>query len=471
MKTLANDNNPLHGATPVTAVVSEIHSLAAGSAVVRTLWRLAMAITVLLAPLWILLMPPAHAQSADGGEQGLTLETGQGQIIRFGVPAASVFVADPDIADVQVVSPGVLYLFGKTQGDTNLIVLGNDDSTQASMRVQVRDGAQLADQAARRAGADGSIRLRMAGNQLVAEGESGDVSSTIATHSTLQSHVPEEGQSLDTTTYQGGGTQINLRVRFAEVSREELLQYGVSWSALINNGSFSLGVLPGSQAGITLGTLGAEGTSVDGLLQALQENGLLQILAEPNITAVTGETASFLAGGEIPIPVPVNRDLVGIEYKQFGVSLLFTPALLPNGRISLQVRPEVSSLTSSSVEVGGISVPGLQVRRADTLVEVGSGQTFAIAGLFQRDTFNNIERIPVLGDIPILGNLFRSRRFQRSETELVILITPYIVEPVSAPSASRLPMDHARVVGDDGTIDGSSAYRVVRDDPFGFHLE
>ncbi|MFQ3786221.1 type II and III secretion system protein family protein [Halomonas sp. A29] len=418
---------------------------------------------------WLVLAVPAQAQNVDpGGEQGLTLETGQGRILRFGEPAASVFVADPDIADVQVVSPGVLYLFGKAQGDTNLIVLGADERTQASMRLQVRDGAQAVNQALQGAGGGAPIVLRMAGNQLVAEGESADVDSAIAIQSTLESHTPEQGRSLDATTYRGS-TQINLRVRFAEVSREELLQYGVSWSALINNGSLSLGVLPGSQAGMTFGTLGARGDSIDGLLQALQENGLLQILAEPNITAVTGETASFLAGGEIPIPVPVNRDLVGIEYKQFGVSLLFTPVLLPNDRISLQVRPEVSSLTNSSVQVGGISVPGLQVRRADTLVEVGSGQTFAIAGLFQRDTFNNIERIPVLGDIPILGNLFRSRRFQRNETELVILITPYIVEPTSAPV--RLPMDHARVVGDEGRLDTSSAYRVVSDDPFGFHLQ
>jgi pilus assembly protein CpaC len=420
---------------------------------------------------WLVLAMPSLAQSVDGGEgQGLTLETGQGRILRFGEPAASVFVADPEIADVQVVSPGVLYLFGKAQGDTNLIVLGSDERTQASMRIQVRDGAQAANQALQGAGGGAPITLRMAGNQLVAQGESVDVDGAIAIQSTLQSHAPEEGRTLDATTYQGG-TQINLRVRFAEVSREELLQYGVSWSALINNGSLSLGILPGSQAGMTFGTLGAGGDSVDGLLQALQENGLLQILAEPNITAVTGETASFLAGGEIPIPVPVNRDLVGIEYKQFGVSLLFTPVLLPNDRISLQVRPEVSSLTDSSVQVGGISVPGLQVRRADTLVEVGSGQTFAIAGLFQRDTFNNVERIPVLGDLPILGNLFRSRRFQRNETELVILITPYIVEPVSSPASVRMPMDHARVVGDDGTVDTGSAYRVASNDPFGFHLQ
>lgn len=420
---------------------------------------------------WLVLVASAHAQNVDpGGEQGLTLETGQGRILRFSEPAESVFVADPEVADVQVVSSGVLYLYAKAQGDTNLIVLDEDERTQASMRLQVRDGAQAVNQALQGAGGGAPITLRMAGNQLVAEGESTDVGSAMAIQSTLESHTPEQGRALDATTY-GGSTQINLRVRFAEVSREELLQYGVSWSALINNGSLSLGVLPGSQAGMTFGTLGAGSDSVDGLLQALQENGLLQILAEPNITAVTGETASFLAGGEIPIPVPVNRDLVGIEYKQFGVSLMFTPALLPNDRISLQVRPEVSSLTGSSVEIGGVSVPGLQVRRADTLVEVGSGQTFAIAGLFQRDTFNNIERVPVLGDVPVLGNLFRSRRFQRNETELVILITPYIVEPVSSPSSVRQPMDHARVVGDEGMLDTSSAYRVASDDPFGFHLQ
>ncbi|MDI5935662.1 type II and III secretion system protein family protein [Halomonas kalidii] len=426
---------------------------------------------LLLAPLLMLLALPGHAQTDvdTGDEQGLTLETGQGRILRFSEAAASVFVADPEVADVQVVSQGVLYLFGKSQGDTNLIVLSDDDRTQASMRLQVRDGARIARQALRGAGADAPIRLRMAGNQLVAEGDGQDVSSAIATQSTLESHAPQAGETLDNTTYEGG-TQINLRVRFAEVSREELLQYGVSWSALINNGSFSLGVFPGSQAGNTFGTLGAGADSVDGLLQALQENDLLQILAEPNITAVTGETASFLAGGEIPIPVPVSRDLVGIEYKQFGVSLLFTPALLPNDRISLQVRPEVSSLTGSSVEIGGLSVPGLQVRRADTLVEVGSGQTFAIAGLFQRDTFNNVERIPGLGDIPILGNLFRSRRFQRNETELVILITPYIVEPSSAPTP-RTPLDQARVTGDDGRLDTRITYQVERDDPFGFHLQ
>ncbi|SDL86375.1 pilus assembly protein CpaC [Modicisalibacter muralis] len=431
-------------------------------------------LTYLLALVLILLASPARAEvTVDAtGERAVTLETGQGRIVRFDQAVASVFVANPKVADVQVVSPGVIYLFGKSQGDTNLIALDTDERNQASIRLQVRDGDRVANQALRGIDDDSPIRLRMAGNQLVATGESQDIDGTIATQSTLASQTPEGATALNNTTY-GGATQINLRVRFAEVSRDELLQYGVSWSALINNGSFSLGVFPGSAANAGFGTIASGVDSVDGLLQALQRNDLLKILAEPNITAVTGQTASFLAGGEIPIPVPVSADLIGIEYKQFGVSLLFTPTLLPNGRISLHVRPEVSSLTSSGVEIGGISVPGLQVRRADTVVEVGSGQTFAIAGLFQRSASNNIERIPVLGDIPILGNLFRSRRFQRNETELVILITPYIVSPASSPTP-RTPLDQARVSTGTRLADSRARYvesAGLRDDPFGFYLQ
>lgn len=385
----------------------------------------------------------------------MTLETGQGRILRFDQDVASVFVANPEVADVQVVSSGVIYLFGKQAGDTNLIALGADEQSQASLRLQIRDDSALASQALRDIDGDSQIHLRMAGNQLVAEGSSPTVESAMATQSTLDAQAPAGG-SINRSTYDGA-TQINIRVRFAEVARDELLSYGVSWNTLINNGSFSFGVLTSN---IAPNPIGGGTDSIDGLLQALQQNNLLQILAEPNITTVSGQTASFLAGGEIPIPVPVNSELVGIEYKQFGVSLLSTPTLLPNGRISMEVRPEVSSIASDSVRIGGYDVPSLQVRRADTVVEVGSGQTFAIAGLFQRQASNQIERIPLLGDMPILGNLFRSRRFQRNETELVILITPYLVAPSSAP-VPRMPLDRAQV----------SRNPQLEDDPFGFYLQ
>ncbi|MFS8149413.1 type II and III secretion system protein family protein [Vreelandella titanicae] len=405
--------------------------------------------------LWFAVIPASADVSVDASGGAMTLETGQGRILRFDQDVASVFVANPEVADVQVVSSGVIYLFGKQAGDTNLIALGADEQSQASLRLQIRDDSALASQALRDIDGDSQIHLRMAGNQLVAEGSSPTVESAMATQSTLDAQAPAGG-SINRSTYDGA-TQINIRVRFAEVARDELLSYGVSWNTLINNGSFSFGVLTSN---IAPNPIGGGTDSIDGLLQALQQNNLLQILAEPNITTVSGQTASFLAGGEIPIPVPVNSELVGIEYKQFGVSLLSTPTLLPNGRISMEVRPEVSSIASDSVRIGGYDVPSLQVRRADTVVEVGSGQTFAIAGLFQRQASNQIERIPLLGDMPILGNLFRSRRFQRNETELVILITPYLVAPSSAP-VPRMPLDRAQV----------SRNPQLEDDPFGFYLQ
>jgi pilus assembly protein CpaC len=175
-------------------------------------------------------------------------------------------------------------------------------------------------------------------------------------NSLLDTEGQDVGSTLNTTSY-SGSAQVNLRVRFAEVSRSELLRYGVNWNALFDNGTFSFGLLTGGAlaSGASAGAsnvvsagLASGNVNIDAMLEALQSNGILEILAEPNITAMTGQTASFLAGGEVAVPVPVNRDTVGIEYKPYGVSLMFNPTLLPNGRIALQVRPEVSSLMGSS---------------------------------------------------------------------------------------------------------------------------
>ena len=183
---------------------------------------------------------------------------------------------------------------------------------------------------------------------------------------------------------------------------------------------------------------------VNGLIDALAQDQLVHVLAEPNITAMSGETASFLVGGEFPIPVAQFGDTISIEFKQYGVSLGFVPTVLGNGRISLHVRPEVSQLTQQgAIQLGTgnnvVQVPALQVRRADTTVELGSGQSFAIAGLMQDTTTMTANGVPFLGDIPILGALFRSDSFQRNETELVILVTPYLVQPASNPAALSTP--------------------------------
>ncbi len=183
------------------------------------------------------------------------------------------------------------------------------------------------------------------------------------------------------------------------------------------------------------------GIDVASALDLAENDGLVTMLAEPNLTALSGETASFLAGGEIPIPVSQTLGSVSIEYKQYGVSLAFTPTVLSDGRISMRVRPEVSQISATgAVTLNGFSVPSFSTRRAETTVELGSGQAFMIGGLLSNNHNNSTDKAPALGDLPILGALFRSNKFTRSETELVIIVTPYLVKPVSA-NQIALPTD------------------------------
>ncbi|MDR9750850.1 type II and III secretion system protein family protein [Pseudomonas sp. SZMC_28357] len=406
----------------------------------------------LAAVCWIPL--PSHAQAQDirsGSRGSLDLALSEGKVLHFAAPVESVLVADPAVADLQVVSPGVIYVFGKTPGQTSLIALGGDGQEIAALAVSVNSGTQAVVQPLKALHPGTGAQVEASGNRLIAKGSVGSVAEATDLNALLSSEGQNFQSALNSATYTGSA-QVNIRVRFAEVSRTELLRYGVNWNALFNNGTFSFGLITGGALASDVASgatnvisagLSSGNVNVDTLLEALQSNGILEILAEPNITAMTGQTASFLAGGEVAIPVPVNRDVVGIEYKPFGVSLMFTPTLLPNGRIALQVRPEVSSLMGSTVELGEFRVPSFRVRRADTRVEVGSGQTFAIAGLFQRESSQDMDKLPLLGDVPILGNLFRSKRFQRNETELVILITPYLVEPVRGRTLAT-PLDAQR---------------------------
>jgi pilus assembly protein CpaC len=185
-----------------------------------------------------------------------------------------------------------------------------------------------------------------------------------------------------------------------------------------------------------LGTLAGMGRflglDILGALDAGETMGLVTTLSEPNLTALSGETAEFLAGGEFPIPLSQGLGTTTIEYKKFGVSLAYSPTVLANGRISIRVRPEVSELSSQgAVTVGGFSIPGLTVRRAETTVELGSGQSFMIAGLMSNNAQSTYDKLPGAGDVPILGALFRSTNFRKGQTELVIIVTPYLVRPVS----------------------------------------
>ena len=234
-------------------------------------------------------------------------------------------------------------------------------------------------------------------------------------------------------------------MRVAEVSRDITKQFGFNWDAVVTGGDFAVGVATGrltsvggtpiTRVGDTnslFGNLSSGNLDLNGVIDALESQGLIKVLAEPNLTAMSGEGASFLAGGEFPILVPAGDGTLGVQFKVFGISLSFRPTIV-GSRISLHVRPEVSQLsTAGAVDFAGFNIPALTTRRAETVVELGSGQSFAIAGLLQSNATQDISKLPGLGDVPVLGALFRSDRFRRQESELVIIVTPYIVRPVPA---------------------------------------
>jgi len=336
---------------------------------------------------------------------------GHGRLVQLDEPAESVYVGDTTIADLRIVAPDVVYIYGRRIGSTNLIAISAEHKVRANVAFRVVADSGSANKAARDLQPTTHTTLKLFGNRVAAVGNTRSVEEAVDVQNTADTYSPRDQPPINDTTI-AGSQQVNIRVRFAEVSRNDVQNLGI-----------------GTSGGIGFSGTGAE---VDALVGALQRNGMMTILAEPNLTAVTGKAASFLAGGEVPIPIPGNQaGQMSVQYKPFGVSLEFTPTLIKTNRIGLRVKPEVSSLSRvGSVKSNGIDLPSFMVRRADTTVEVASGQTFAIAGLFQRQMALDYEQTPELGDLPILGALFRSARYRRDETELVILITPVLVKPV-----------------------------------------
>jgi pilus assembly protein CpaC len=337
---------------------------------------------------------------------------GQGRVLQLDEPAESVFVADTTIADLRIVAPDVVYVYGRRIGSTNLIAISAEHKQRANVAFRVVADPGFANKAARDLQPTTHTSLKLFGNRVGAVGRTGSVEEAVDVQNAADTFSPPEQPPINDTTI-NGSQQINIRVRFAEVSRDDVQRLGIGPAG----------------GGIAFGGSGGE---VDALVGAMQRNGMMTILAEPNLTASSGRPASFLAGGEIPIPTPGNQaGQITVTYKPFGVSLEFTPTLIRTNRIALRVKPEVSSLSRvGAVKSNGIDLPSLMVRRADTTVEVASGQTFAIAGLFQRQMSLDFDRTPEISDLPILGTLFRSARYRRDETELVILITPVLVKPV-----------------------------------------
>ncbi|GAB4369340.1 MAG: type II and III secretion system protein family protein [Kiloniellaceae bacterium] len=375
----------------------------------------------------------------------LAIELNEGQLLRLDRGMASVFIANPEIADVTAKSDRLLYLFGRRVGTTTLFALDANDNIIANVTVTVNHSLARLQGALDDLLPDGRITASSVDGAIVLTGAVATPTEAENARRLAARFMGEGGEVISRIAVTAPN-QVNLRVRFAEVSREITNQFGFNWSAAIDTGiQFgAASLLPTAGINqIVAGSSFGDG-SFDVLLDALAEDDLITILAEPNLTAVSGETASFLAGGEFPIPVAEDEDTVTVEFKEFGVSLSFTPVIIGRNRISMRVRPEVSQLSEAvQILAGGLSVPSLTTRRAETTVELASGQSFAIAGLIQDNTRQEHSKVPGLGDLPILGALFQSDRFERNETELVIIVTPYVVQPVDADQL-RTPVDPYR---------------------------
>jgi len=386
----------------------------------------------------------------------VVVEAGSGRIVTLGTAVTSVFTADPKVVDVRPASPTTLFLFGVAPGKSTVAVMDGNGHMAAQWEVVVKPssyGASEASAAIDRTGASQNVQVEQRGDGLVVHGTVATPGDAERAMATARGYASPK-QTVENRLQIAGTAQVTLKVRIAEMSRNLTRELGFNWQGLGNIGRLALGlninnplvnaVLPFSAASARY-TSG--GIDVNSVIDALAQDQLIHILAEPTLTAMSGETASFLAGGEFAIPVASNSNggslpTVTVEFKQYGVSLAFVPTVLSSGQINLKVRPEVSQLSSlGAVSINNITIPGLTVRRAETTVELGSGQSFAIAGLLQDQTTLTGNGLPFLGDIPIIGALFRSDGFQRQETELVIVVTPYLTRPTSDGRSISLPTD------------------------------
>lgn len=410
----------------------------------------ALALVAALPPC-LLTSAASAAQVLNRGNDPVTIELNKGAVIRLARPASTVFVADPDVCDIQMKSPRLVYLLGKKAGNTTLFAVDGQENIIASVDITINHNlSRLRDAVgALHPGARGGASS--VGDAIVLQGTAANATVAEDSREFASRLVGEKGRIVNRMAL-AAQNQVNLRVRIAEISRDVEKQLGIDWTFVgelfgTNLAFSTLNPFVGATvaADSVLFRQKNSGRDITGLIRALEEEGLISVLAEPNLTALSGETASFLAGGEFPILVPQDDGKITVEFKKFGVSLAFTPTVIGDNRINLHVRPEVSRLTTDgavSLPIGVnsvVTVPALSVRRAETTIELGSGQSFAIGGLLNNDSAHDVRKVPGLGDVPVIGRLFSSDRFRRNESELVILVTPFLVKPSSTQLA--LPTD------------------------------
>ncbi|WP_225873916.1 type II and III secretion system protein family protein [Terrihabitans soli] len=372
--------------------------------------------------------------SSNTGGRVVTLGIGKSYVVDLPSNAAEVLVADPKIANAVVRSARKAYLIGIALGETDIIFFDAQGNQIESLAVSVaRDMSPIRNNLLTSI-PEGMVSASAVGDSVVLTG-SVKSPAEAATASAIAANLVGAPEKVVNALAIENRDQVMLKVSVVEMKRDTTKQLGINWEfSGVSGGTSVGGILDPTDFASVAGAFGIRhewgGNFVEATLEALEEKALLRTLAEPTLSAISGERAEFLAGGEFPVPVGRDDNQISIEFKKFGVGLTFTPVVLSSGRISLQIGTEVSELSSEgAIEVNNLSIPALSVRRANTTVELPSGGSYAIAGLLQDKSRQAIRGTPGLINLPVLGSLFRSRDYQRGQTELVVIVTPYIAKP------------------------------------------
>jgi pilus assembly protein CpaC len=415
----------------------------------------------------MILLWPCLSNAMEGVElistpsEKLKLTSGKSVVLRASRPVKRISVADPEIADFVLTSSREIYLTGKAAGTTNLM-LWNNGKVAGIYDLEVNyDLSRLKEQLHAMLPNETGLQVFRMNDAITLAGTVSNAGTLSKAMALAKSFAPEN--KVTNLTEVGGGHQVMLEVRVAEIAKATIKRLGINFN-YVSGDQFGVSLLGGLSQLVspTDANIGAThpdfwlnipqsvqavlrfdtgSTTWTGIIDALQQDGLVKILAKPTLIAMSGQKASFLAGGEYPVPVPQGLGTVAIEYKKFGVELYFTPVVLSNEQINIKVTPKISELDfSTAIQFSGFVIPGLSTRGTSTTIELGDGQSFAIAGLLQENVRDVLRKFPLLGDIPVLGTLFRSREFQKSETELVIIVTPRLVKPMDVANAV-LPTD------------------------------
>jgi len=392
--------------------------------------------------------------------QPIQLVIGESLVIESAAQITRLSLAAPEIADAVVLSPQQFYITGKTVGATHLTLWDTAERVMHIFAVQVTANVTRLEEKLHEILPTEDIQVTATHDTVTLYGRVSSTAQQAQALALASAFMPEKPEKVINLLQVGGTHQVMLEVRVAEISRALTRRLNFNFSILAGASTFGLSLLNNLTSLSALSTAGGSpgdltlsprvnalsrfrsgSVSVTHFIDALKENGLVKILAEPTLVTLSGQEASFLAGGEFPIPVPQRSETITIQFKTFGVGLVFTPTVLSQNRISLRVAPEVSELDfTNAVNFSGFVIPGLITRRAAAVVELADGQSLALAGLLQESVRESISKFPVLGDVPILGALFRSSQFQKNETELMIIVTPRLVQPLNM-AKQTLPTD------------------------------